>query len=98
MGKDSKYYKLGEKLGKSIGKNASAGTLALIGIMCIFIVLVVMLIVFAIEALVLWGLGSLVIWLIGMQATITFGQCFGVVILIDILASIIKKLFFHNKD
>lgn len=93
MGRDSKYYKLGEKLGKNIGKNASAGTLALIGIMCIFIVLVVLLIVFSIEALVLWGLGSLVIWLIGINATITFGQCFGVVILIDVLASFIKKIF-----
>lgn len=96
MGKDSKYYKLGENLGKSIGKKIGAGTIALIVIGCIFIVLATMLVLYAIEALILWGLGSLVIGLIGINTTITFGQCFGVVILIDVLASIIK-LFFHNK-
>lgn len=71
---------------------------ALIGL--IFGILIIVLLgigVLALEALILWGTGTLAIMLLGIGATITFAQCFGEIILINIIAWIIHKIFF-NKD
>ncbi len=78
---------------KEAGKIAGA----LIGlILMIIIAFVLGIAVLGLETLVLWGLGSLAFVLLGIGATITFGQCFGVIIVINLIAWIIRKIFFND--
>lgn len=68
---------------------------ALIGL--IFGILIIVLLgigILALEALILWGAGTLAIMLLGIGVTITFAQCFGTIILINVIAWIIHKIFF----
>lgn len=87
MKEKNKYYNLGEKLGKSV-----------VGVMIALIILSAVIVGgFAIEAICLWGVANLVFSLIGINATVTFWQCLGTVILIDFISSVIKTIFFNNK-
>jgi len=88
MKEKNKYYNLGKKLGKSV-----------VGVIIALIILLAIIVGgFAIEAICLWGVANLVFALIGVKATVTFWQCLGTVILIDFIASVLKKIFFNNKD
>lgn len=76
-----------KETGKAIG--------AFIGLMLLIIITFLLSVgVVLLEALVLWGLGTLALVLLGIGATITFGQCVGTIILINIVAWIIHKIFF----
>lgn len=78
---------------KETGKIAGA----LIGlILMIIIVFVLGITVLGLETLVLWGLGSLAFVLLGIGATITFGRCFGVIIVANLIAWMIRKIFFND--
>lgn len=83
MEEKNKYYKLGEKIG---------------GLLIVLIVLAIVIVGgFTLEAIVLYGFANLAFALIGINATVTFWQCLGIMILIDFIASVIKKIFFNNK-
>lgn len=82
--KENKWYKRGEGIG------AIAATFMIATIM-----LVIVFAIFSIEALVLWGIGSLALYLLGL-GTCTYGQCFAVVLIIDLISAFIHKIFFKN--
>ena len=51
----------------------------------------------ALEGLLLWGLGSLALFLLGIGVTITFTQCFGAMLVINIVAWLVHKIFSSKK-